>query len=323
MLSLKRAFTLVELLVVIAIIAILIAVLLPALARAREHAYDIQCKSNLRSCGQILMIYANQNKGMLPPMALQSPETLTNGGNIGAPDGPVNVNGVPIRYPFVKENLARITVPNADPTSPTFNGASMAIFYCPSNFFWDNDIPGTVPPAPAGSLSHWPQDYMLSRGRIKYWYVANPNPYYPLYHYTGAFGSAASGYNLPASAAAAAPGTGQFDWRYWDANQNGDNRDDYIIKMSEKNADKKVIMTDQSRQASFAANAVGFQFIHGFVRGKKLSGWKNNLYGDGHVDLRRATKSSFDDDGIKFKNPNPSPDEVQPRWGNATSYQMW
>jgi prepilin-type N-terminal cleavage/methylation domain-containing protein len=315
----RRAFTLVELLVVIGIIAVLIAILLPALQRAREHAYDVQCKSNLRSCGQILMMYANNNKGMLPPMALQSPETLTNGGTIGAPDGPVNVSGVPIRYPFIKEALARITVPNADTSVANFDGNSMGIFYCPSNFFWDNDIPGNT----GAGLSHWPENYMASRGRIKYWYVANPNPFYPAYHYTGPFGSSASGANLPASAPGSAPGTGQFDWRYWDSNLSGDNRDDYIIKYSEKGADKKVIMTDQSRQASFAANAVGFQFIHGFVRGKKLSGWKNNLYGDGHVDLRRATPSSFDSEGIKFINPNPSPDEVQPRWGNATSYQMW
>jgi len=319
----RRAFTLVELLVVIAIIAILIAILLPALQRAREHAYDIQCKSNLRSCGQILMIYSNNNKGMLPPMSLQSPETLTQGGTIGSPDGPVNVGGVPLAYPNVKEALARIVVPGADPNAANFSAEALEIFYCPSNFFWDNDIAGTSPPAPGGTLSHWPADFMLARGRIKYWYVANPDPWYPAYHYTGTFGSSASGYNLPASALAAAPGTAKFDWRYWDANQSGDNRDDYIIKYSEKGAANKVIMTDQSRQASFAASAVGFQFIHGFVRGKKLSGWKNNLYGDGHVDLRRATRTSFDSEGIHFTNPNPSPDEVQPRWGNATSYQMW
>src|SRR5262245_49707888 len=76
---LRRAFTLVELLVVIGIIAILIAVLLPALRTAREHALSVQCLSNLRACGQILYLYANQNKGMFPPSALQSPETLVNG----------------------------------------------------------------------------------------------------------------------------------------------------------------------------------------------------------------------------------------------------
>src|SRR5437773_9990061 len=75
----RAAFTLVELLVVIGIIAILIAVLLPALRTAREHALSVQCLANLRSCGQLLMIYANQNKGFLPTMTLTEPQSLPSG----------------------------------------------------------------------------------------------------------------------------------------------------------------------------------------------------------------------------------------------------
>src|SRR5437868_4613103 len=62
-----NAFTLVELLVVIGIIALLISILLPALSRANDAAKSIKCPANLRSIGQGLLIYANQNKGRLFP----------------------------------------------------------------------------------------------------------------------------------------------------------------------------------------------------------------------------------------------------------------
>ena len=61
-----RAFTLVELLVVIGIIAVLIGVLLPVLAGVAARGRDVKCQANLRSCVQMMLTYATENKGSLP-----------------------------------------------------------------------------------------------------------------------------------------------------------------------------------------------------------------------------------------------------------------
>ena len=59
----KKGFTLIELLVVIAIIALLMSILMPALAKVRNQAKDVVCRSNIKQLGLGFAMFVDSHNG--------------------------------------------------------------------------------------------------------------------------------------------------------------------------------------------------------------------------------------------------------------------
>ena len=60
-----RAFTLIELLTVVAIISLLISILMPSLSHARAAAKNAKCKATMKSLGDGLELFRNENEAEL------------------------------------------------------------------------------------------------------------------------------------------------------------------------------------------------------------------------------------------------------------------
>lgn len=114
------AFTLIELLVVISIIGIIASLVLIGLRSARNKAYEVQTKADIRSIGNALQVYAMDNNEKYPLANGNSSghtEKLQNGsatgGLLGFSNVPVPKNGQNYLYcPIQPDGFRVISPPN-------------------------------------------------------------------------------------------------------------------------------------------------------------------------------------------------------------------
>jgi prepilin-type N-terminal cleavage/methylation domain-containing protein/prepilin-type processing-associated H-X9-DG protein len=77
---LGRGFTMVEILVAIAILLVLALASIPLVMKMRESAHAVNCMSNLRQIGGVVIMYSGENGQKLPPL---QPETSRETGKRG------------------------------------------------------------------------------------------------------------------------------------------------------------------------------------------------------------------------------------------------
>jgi prepilin-type N-terminal cleavage/methylation domain-containing protein/prepilin-type processing-associated H-X9-DG protein len=169
-------FTLVELLVVIGIIAVLVSLLLPAMNRARESARRTNCMSNLKQIGAAMLMYAQDNQGLVPPLYYgYNAAPGKKGYDATSSYGPVA--GYSATAPTVPGQAVALLVADGVPGG---NGAnylrSTDVFFCPSDDYrrpFRDPVTGWGPYVQTTLGTFTSQSYWLFYRPEKYW---NRNP---------------------------------------------------------------------------------------------------------------------------------------------------
>ena len=221
--------------------------------------------------------YAQQNRGQFPPSAaiatgLNTIECFTKWFNGGADDQ----NNSSVRIAFAR--CLGVNVPAYPaPSGTTYSPPAAAILYCPT------EMQLGVRGAGVESISQDPTNFLAftgsgtNDGKFDYWYLANPyDPTQPHANQDQLAGVKYSHMNI-IDPATGKPGK-------FDATLPGTPGWDYMRKVGDKRATEVQVCVDQSRQQQAAGG--GWFWMHGDGSTNANRGWKNELFGDGHVDSR-------------------------------------
>lgn len=169
----RHGFTLIELLVVISIIALLISLLLPALARAKSLALQVECASNMRQIGIAMQEYSNENGGMYPLSdTWQVPFGPFGDNDFTEVSYPTWGFGLLYYEPFGVQNTSMVN-PRPGIMPPTPQGISMMYSTQPGAFLQTQSFPSSV--YTNGIATNWISSY----SSYCYWLDRDPNTYSP------------------------------------------------------------------------------------------------------------------------------------------------